>query len=110
MVQKNRAFLPSERLLLGRRVQQQGADLGPKRTDLQRALRVGGRQEGRAKCRRAAVDLPSSERTKRPAHFRSIPLLGDLELLPQQIGGEILATLSLDAGGNPPAARGGPRV
>ena len=41
MVQEDRAVLPAERLCLGRRLEQQGADLRPERADLQRADRPG---------------------------------------------------------------------
>ena len=61
---------------------------GPERADLQRAVGLGGRQARRAESRRAAVDLPAAERAEGPACLRPLPLLGDLELLAQQSGGE----------------------
>src|SRR5262249_27607592 len=66
---KTAPFFPRQRLLRGRRVQQQSPDLRTKRTDLQCTLRVGGCEAGRTERRRAAVDLPSAKRPKRSTHF-----------------------------------------
>ena len=89
-------FFPEERLCLGRRLEQQGADLGPERADLQRALGLGGGQARRAEGRRAIVDLPAAEGSEGPARLRPLPLLGDLELLAEQGGGEKPAAASVE--------------
>ena len=98
MVQEDRAVLPAERLCLGRRLEQQGADLGAKRADLQRALGLGGGEARRAEDRRAAVDVSAAEGSEGPARFRPLPLLGHLEFLAEQGGGEKPAALSVEQG------------
>ncbi len=88
LVQENRAVLSRERLCLGRRRQQQGADLRAQRVDLQRPIGLGRGEARPAENRRTVVDVSAAEGTQGPARFRPLPLLGDLELLAEQGGGE----------------------
>src|SRR4029077_2274060 len=98
MVQEDGAVFPGERLRLGRRLEQQGADLRAERADLQRAVGLGGGQARRAEGSRAALDLPGAERAQGAAHLRAVPLLGDLEVFFKQGGGKKPAALLVDKG------------
>ena len=73
---------------LGRRLEQQVAGLGPGRADHESAERLGGRQARRAEGRRAVLDARLPGRPEGP--LRAVPavLLGHLELLEEQAGGQ----------------------
>ena len=51
-----------------------------------------------AEDRRAIMDVPAAERSEGPACFRPLPLLGNLEVLAEQGGGEKPAAASVEQG------------
>ena len=71
---------------------------------------LGGGQARRFQSRQAALDVPDPERTAGPPYFRALPLLGHLDLLPQQAGGEEPAALPVEPGRNRQADGGRPRL
>ena len=73
---------------VGRRLQQQVAGLRQGRADHEPAERLGGRQARRAAGRRAVLDARLPGRPEGP--LRAVPalLLGHLELLQEQVGGQ----------------------
>ena len=75
--------------------QQQGADLGPGGADLQPALGLGGGGARRAEGRRAMLALPVAEGPERPLRSGAAVLLGHLEILAEQGGGEELGAASV---------------
>src|SRR5260221_13621131 len=88
MVPETGAAAPVRGLRLGRLVQQQGADLGPGRADLQPAFGLGGGGARRAESRRAVLAFSVAQRTKGSLRPGATVILGRLEILAEQIGGE----------------------
>ncbi len=78
----------ARRSVVGRRLQQQVAGVGPGRDDHEPAERLGGRQARRAEGRGAVLDARLPVRTQGP--LRAVPavLLGHLELQQEPGGGQ----------------------
>ena len=100
---------PAGRARLGRRRQQQVADLRQGRADHEPAERLGGRQARRAEGRRAVLDARHAGGSERPLRAASA-LLRPLELLQEQVGGQEPAAAPLAAGGGREAGGGQRRL
>ena len=73
---------------VGRRLQQQVADVGQGRLDHEPAERLGGRQARCAEGRRAVLDARLPVRSGRPLRSVHAVLLGHLELQQEPVGGQ----------------------
>ena len=88
LVQEAGAGPAARRLRLGRFEQQQGADFRPGGADHEPALGLGGGGARRAEGRRAVLAFPLAEGAQGPLRSGAAVVLGDLEILAEQGGGE----------------------